>query len=273
LSYSLEEIRAHWERWAKTFGTDFRATTRTQTIKLLEVDALSRALAAIHAARGRSLSILEAGCGNGHNSIQLALDFPDCRFSAFDYVDEMVEAACALRTQAGLDERLTIFRDDVLELANVTGSFDVIISVRCLINLNTDALQMSALSSLAQRVAAGGNMLLIENNHTTYGKQNEARASVGLPERTPAEFNRFFDEAVILPHLDRLGFDVATEDFASLHDLMLYVLLPMLSDGKIEYDHPMMEAVTQLSLALNRTMPNPAGSFGQNRLYLCSRRD
>ncbi len=116
-------------------------------------------------------------------------------------------------------------------------------------------------------------MLLIENNTNTYGLQNKARRLVGLRERTPAEFNHFFDEAnVLLPHLDNLGFDVQTDDFASLHDLLLYVLLPMISEGKVEYEHPIMTAVTKLSVALNREMPNALGSFGQNRLYICKRR-
>jgi len=268
----MEEIRAHWERLGKQFGTDLRATTRTPTIKELEVDALSRAIATIRAARGRALSILEAGCGNGYNSIHLAMTFTDCQFTAFDYIDDMVAAACALRDQFCIEDRLTIFSDNVLKLNNVSGSFDIIITVRCLINLNTDTLQMSALSSLAQRVVPGGYMIMIENNLTTYDKQNRARASVGLAKRTPAKFNHFLDETVILPYLGQLGFDVETEDFASLHDIMLYVLLPMILDDKIEYDHPLMNAVTKLSINLNTYAPNSFGDFGQNRMYLCRRR-
>jgi SAM-dependent methyltransferase len=270
LPADLEQIRAHWTNWAQSFGTDLRATTRTSTAKELELDALERTVSDIRREHGRPISVLEAGCGNGHNCIRLASAFPDCRFVAFDYIPEMVAAARELAGEAGItEERLRIFEDDVLQLRNVVGNFDVVMTVRCLINLNTDELQTKAMTSLFGHVAAGGYLLMIENSRQTHGQQNRAREALGLPARLPAEFNRFLDEAIVLPHLRSLGLEVKTEDFGSLHDLVLYALIPAINGGTVDYAHPLVEAATRLSLSFNHEARNGFGSFGQNRLFLC----
>jgi SAM-dependent methyltransferase len=266
---SLDDIRKHWETWARSYGTDLRATTRTSTAKILEIDALQRAVAGIRGAAGRPLDLLEAGCGNGHNCIALARAFEDCTFTAFDYVPEMAAAARALAAEAGMSSRVTILEDDVTKLEHVVGTFDVVFTVRCLINLNSDELQRAAMARLATRVRPGGYLIMIENSRTTHGAQNRARELVGLDARAPATFNRFLDEATVRPHLASLGLAVESEDFGSLHDLALYVLAPMMNGGKVDYDHPLVAAATQLSLAMNRERPAAFGAFGQNRLFLC----
>ena len=271
MAASLEDIRAHWENWAKSFGTDLRATTRTGTAKALEIDALARCIGGIRGTAGRPLSLLEAGCGNGYNCIALARAFEDCTFSAFDYVPDMAAAARVLVNEAGVGDRVTVFEDDVTALAHVTGTFDVILTVRCLINLNTDELQQAAIARLAGRVHDGGHLLMIENSRTTHGAQNHARELVGLAPRAPAEFNRFLDEDKVRAQLADLGFAVETEDFGSLHDIALYVLGPMMNEGKVDYEHPLVMAATQLSLAMNQERRNAFGAFGQNRLFICKK--
>ena len=54
----------HWDAWAEAFGTDFRATTKCKTIKMLEVDALARRLSGLGVPAPR---VLEVGCGNALN--------------------------------------------------------------------------------------------------------------------------------------------------------------------------------------------------------------
>ena len=55
-------------------------------------------------------------------------------------------------------------------------------------------------------------------------------------------------------------------DFSSLHDLMLYVLLPCINGGAVEYNHPLINATTEL--LLNSKIDCNFGDFGQNRLFL-----
>jgi SAM-dependent methyltransferase len=271
----LDGIRQHWQNWARQYGTSLRATTKTSSAKAMELDALSRALAGIEKAvnktAGTGLKILEAGCGNGQNCLNLLDAHPDASFTGIDFIEEMVTAANALKAERSLgDERVKFQVGDVMALSLPRGSFDVVFTDRCLINLNTDALQHRAIASLAQLLKPGGHLLMIENSRQTYDAQNRARERVGLPSRSPAEFNHFFDETTLLPFLPSVGLEVLDiEDFISLHDLVLYVLVPMVNGGKVEYEHPLVEAATQLNIALSSLAPGGTGAFGQNRLYKC----
>ena len=38
------QVKKHWDNWAKEFGTSLRATTKSMTIKQLEIFALMRHL-------------------------------------------------------------------------------------------------------------------------------------------------------------------------------------------------------------------------------------
>lgn len=268
---NLEDIRSHWKDWAEKYGKELRATTKTSTVKTIEVDALARAIRSIEKERGSDLRILEMGCGNGQNCLSLSHLFPKMSFTGVDFIPEMVDAANSLKKEREVpDEKLTFMEGNVLDLGLPQSSFDVIFTDRCLINLNTDSLQQKAIKSLSDRLKDGGYLLMIENSQQTYDDQNKARELVGLAPRTPAEFNHFFDEKTLLPYIASIGLDLCdVEDFISIHDLVLYVLVPMLNGGVIDYEHPIVEAATKLNIALSSIRPDGLGKFGQNRLFKC----
>lgn len=267
----LESIRKHWQEWAKQYGENLRATTKTPTAKVMELDALSRSLRNIEKSVGEKLNIMEVGCGNGKNCFGLLEQHPQATFLGVDFVEEMVESANLTKRELGvLDNQLSFRVGDILDLSFDLGVFDIIMTDRCLINLNTDALQQKAITSLVNFLKPGGWLLMIENSQQTYNAQNQVRELVGLQKRSPAQFNHFFDEDIILPFLSTVGLElVEIEDFISLHDIVLYLLVPMINGGEIDYDSPLVEAVTKLNIAVSKLMPNGVGRLGQNRLYKC----
>lgn len=270
-SLNLEEIRSHWKDWAEKYGKELRATTKTSTLKEIEVDALTRALRSIEVEKGNKLSILEMGCGNGQNCLRLSRLFPGASFTGIDFIREMVDAANSLKKESETPDARVLFREgNVLDLDLPHSSFDVIFTDRCLINLNTDSLQQQAIKSLSDRLKDGGYLLMIENSKQTYDDQNKARELVELPPRTPAEFNHFFNEDTLLPYFASIGLELYdVEDFISIHDLVLYVLVPMLNGGVVDYEHPIVQAATKLNIALSSIRPDGLGKFGQNRLFKC----
>lgn len=269
---STKEVKDHWKSWADEYGIDLRATTKTWTIKALEIDALARAIKSVTGA-GKAFTALEAGCGNGANCIDLAERFPEARFEGFDYVAEMVDAASKNRDEKGgiLKKNLRFFQGDVSALSDVSEaaeSYDIVFTDRCLINLTDSALQKQGIAQLAAKVRPGGSLIMIENVKQTYDRQNQCRVDLGLSPRTPASFNLFFDETEILPHVESCGFSlVGIDDFGSLHDLVLYALVPAQNGGEVDYGHPLVEAATVLSLKTAASQPSSFGQFGQNRLY------
>jgi len=265
-----DQIRQHWTNWANTYGGDLRATTKAWTPKVLELDALSRRIRSVG---GNRPSILEVGCGNGINCIELAKLYPESRFDGVDFIPEMVDAAAENSQKSGIEDRVRFFVGDVLALEKVSrleSTYDIVFTDRCLINLNTVALQEQAITALSSKVRSGGYLFMIENSFATYQEQNHCRELLGLKPRTPAAFNLFFDESRIRPHIAAIGLNlVDVEDFISLHDLVLYALVPAINGGEVDYEHPLVHAATVLSKEMSGTKPGAFGTFGQNRLYVC----
>jgi hypothetical protein len=100
------------------------------------------------------------------------------------------------------------------------------------------------------------------------------REVVGLPTRTPDPYNKFINEKEFQEFVvEKLKFEfIYSENFGSLHDLILYVLLPHINDGKVIYDHPMMKSVTSLLEGIPESLRNNFGNFGQNNLYVFKRK-
>lgn len=267
------EIFEHWRNWATTYGTELNATTKTPTLKMIEIDALARRIAAVGFG-DTPARVLEVGCGNGANCIGLAQVFPKLKIDGIDYVPEMVDAATKKAAAAGLGDRLTFRVGNALEVEadkNLAPAYDVVFTDRCLINLEALDLQLKAMTGLAAKVRPGGHLLMIENSTETYNRQNHYRELIGLPARAPASYNLFFDETKILPHLEKLGLSVTTEDLISLHDLVLYVLVPAINGGTVDYSHPLVEAATRLNIAVSAETPSAFGACGQNRLFICKK--
>lgn len=269
------EIKNHWENWAREYGTSLRATTKASTAKSIELDALARAFNRILAANPGAKSVLEVGSGNGENLLYLASRFPHMRFTGMDFVAEMIASAKIRRNDLGISaEHLHFLQGDVLDLpSELATTYDIVFTDRCLINLNTDDNQKEALSALCALLLRGGYLVMIENSNETYANQNRARELLDLAPRRPADFNHFFNEPEILRHLrDGCGMRVLdVEDFISLHDLVLYVLLPAINGGAVDYEHPLVQAATRLTVSVASEKPNGFGDFGQNRLYLCQK--
>jgi len=259
-----EDIRHHWENWAKTYGTGLRATTYAPTLKELEIDALYKQIRYL-----KLKNVLEVGCGNGLNTIALAKLFPHAQFHGVDYVPEMIVAA--MENGKGVENVRFLALDLMqLNLPNyLDPEYDLVFTVRCLISLNTVEQQKRGISALAAKVKSGGYLMMIENSQQTYATQNILRGFLGLPERKCPEYNLFIDEGEILGHILDIGLRcINIVDLLSLHDLMLYVLLPALNDDpmKWEYDHPLVKVATELS-----KMGVNFGSFGQGRLFVCGK--
>ena len=267
----MEPVFSHWQESAIAYGTDLRATTKTWTAKILEIEMLAWHLVRATSGSDRPVRVLEVGCGNGVNCIQLARRVENVLFDGVDYVPEMITSAQEGADRDGLRDRLRFFVGDVRDLGPVEGlhdQYDFVFTDRCLINLADTSEQKMAISMLATKVRTGGHLVMIENSVLTFAGQNRQRELVGLPARSPAQFNRFLDDAEILPHWRGIGFVADVHDFIGLHDLVLYVLVPATNGGTVDYEHPLVAKATELNrAAISLGTAHQFGPYGQNRVY------
>jgi len=260
-----QKIKEHWANWASEYGVSIRATTLAETAKTLEIDVLARRL---HTIPNKYAHVLDVGCGNGINCVELSKLFPQMRFDGIDYVADMIVAANEAARMANVKDRIRFFHTDLFDWRKGSDKYDVVVTDRCLINLNTVALQRKAIKILASKLVEDGHLLMIENSLTMRERQNDLREMLGLSRRRPAPFNLFFKEDELRSHIKAAGLELLEiEDFSSLHDLMLYVLIPALTrSSEIDYEHPLVKIATELSL---KAADMSFGSFGQNRLFIC----
>jgi len=134
--------------------------------------------------------------------------------------------------------------------------------------LNTHDLQKIAIKNLSKLVSDKGIMILAENPQKKFDYQNDLRSLMGLPKRSQPDFNLLIDENNYIQTAKENDLElIYKDDFSSLHDLLLYVLIPSINGGEIDYDHPLLKSATNLSLKVFQKERNAFSTFGQNRLY------
>lgn len=266
---NLENIREHWRSWATKFGTDLRATTKSNTVKQIEIYTLVKTIELIKSSLPIKSKVLEIGCGNGYNLLSLYPYYPNYCYEGIDFIEEMISFAEKNKMERGIPSSAMKFEvGNVLDLEGISNNYDLIFTVRCLINLNTSEMQLNAIKNIATKLKSGAYLLMLENSQSSYDKQNYLRELVGLEKRVPAEFNRFFDDEMI-NKISSFGLrEEKNEGFTGLHDLALYLIVPLINGGKVDYSHPLVEAATKIALALSTSDEDKLGDYGQNRLYL-----
>lgn len=262
MNYS--QVKKHWDKWAQEYGTSLRATTKSMVIKQLEIFAIMKYLTP-------GKNILDVGCGNGYNAIAFIENVPYIKVVGVDYSKEMIDNAVlnAKKLIQDQQERLKFEVADALELS-YHEEFDIVTTDRCIINLTTPDMQKVAIKNCFNSLKKGGIFLMLENSQQNYVRQNYARIAVGLARRVPPSFNLFLDEETILPYCKGLGLElIQIDDFGSLHDLMLYVILTAAEPNKDHYDEQVIIKAAELTMNLAAKGDGyPFGSFGQNRLYV-----
>jgi len=254
----------HWESLAKQFGTQVFATTKCKTIKQLEIYALSK-----HLKDG--VSVLEVGAGNGFNIIALAQQFPNSQFVGMDYSKEMVRQA--YENAKGLSNVIFVV-GDVTSLNYVDEYFDIVISDRCIINVQNKKGQKQAISECWRVLKHGGQFLLLENSKQAKSLQNDLRESFGLTRRPDAEYNLFLDEDWLIPFLKAM-FDIeAIDNFGGLHDLTLYCLAIIATAQEPCYDCELVQKSTLATMKYHEKFGSyPKIPYGQNKLWVLKKHD
>jgi SAM-dependent methyltransferase len=255
-------ILARYESEAREHGHDPSSTMRDETTRDLELGAILTCVQYATRSRGRDLSLLEVGCGNGYMLQAIRDRFNEIRLSGIDFTPQMVELAEA-REIANCDVR----KDDIRNLGFPAAAFDVVLSERCLINVLDPSEQEAALAELRRVLADGGYLILIEAFTDGLENLNRARTELGLPENTPPAFNRWLDDTRFRRWLEK-NFAIETDselppgNFLSTHYFISRVLYPAITKREVLYNTEFVKFF--------RFLP-AQGDYAPIRLYLLRR--
>lgn len=202
--------------------------------------------------------VLDAGCGDGAMLFQLA-EARSCTGLGIDFSEGFVRSCQDRNRYANVEFKRLALQE--LEKLGV-GEFDVVLTKRALINLDSWAEQERAIRRLFDLVSPGGRLLLLECTIEGLDRLNELRSRLGLELMTEPWHNRFMRESDLALLAGELsGNDWSLEEFASTYYLasrVFYARLAQDSGEQLRYD----SELNTISLGLPSI-----GNLGAPRLY------
>ncbi len=163
--------------------------------------------------------LLDIGCGNGFSTDIYA---QKCETAVgLDYSTAMVASA----NKAFNTPKLYFIEGNVLHLDKQIGTFSLINSTRCLINLSSWEEQMTALQKLHALLEPGGRLILSEGTLQGREQLNGLRKSLGLEEMPKVWHNLDFDEEKLFPFLSE-RFEIKQDIRLGLYDVLVRAYYP-----------------------------------------------
>jgi SAM-dependent methyltransferase len=232
-------ILEHYEKEARAHGLEGSSTMADEITRALEVDTALACLAHV-VAPTQPARLLEIGCGNGLMLQTVAGLHPQLQLTGVDYSPHMVELAQG-RGIPGCDVR----QGDVRALDFPDGTFDVVLSERCVINLLDEDDQMRSFEEIHRVLAPGGHLVFIEAFTDGFANLNLARDQLGLAPTAVPHHNRWLDKATFQAFVDGRFADVSADDpgaglpprnFLSSHYFVSRVFYPSVTRREVMYN-------------------------------------
>jgi SAM-dependent methyltransferase len=190
--------------------------------------------------------MVDVGCGSGYATRILA---PLVRETlGVDFSESMIgRARAAAAGAAGLRFEVA----NALDLDPAAfGTFEVALSIRCLINLESWELQQRAIENIARVLTPGARLILVEGLADGRRALNAMRMRMGLSEMPTVWHNVDFEESTLMPFLDR-GFTLEARRHFGVYDFVSRVVHPMaVAPESPVYDSAINRTAAQLAVHL-----------------------
>jgi SAM-dependent methyltransferase len=233
-------VKNFWETRAQDQSlTDAEATHQDVWQRWLEIETIKPFLRPTD-------RMVDVGCGSGYATRLLA---PLVRETlGVDFSESMIARA---RTAAAGQSNLRFEVGNALELdPRALGTFDVALSVRCLINLESWELQQRAIDNVAALLKPGGRFIFVEGLADGRRNLNTMRVRMGLSEMPTVWHNVDFEDAKLMPFLDRF-FTVEARRHFGVYDFVSRIVHPMaVAPESPVYDSAINRTAAQLAVQL-----------------------
>ena len=195
MQMNFEAIQSYWENRA---AQDSSAQSTTQDVYLREIE--NRVLRGV-CDHVKPRQVLDVGCGDGLTTVRLSEQLPQIEFTGCDYSESMLKNASRNIELASVKNVQVCTADVTKTLPK--GSFDLVYTTRCLINLPSWELQEAALNRISDSIRPNGFYAMIENFIEGQNNFNELRVSFGLEPISVREHNTFFETAKLRKKMER----------------------------------------------------------------------
>lgn len=239
-----KDIKSYWEMKALDSKT---TTTNDIYLRELELSTLVNTFKEINETIPIK-EVLDLGCGDGKTIIKLAQEFPNMKFTGFDYSKNMIQKAKEL-AQSNNKSNTKFICDNILNLYKYNKTYDIIITDRCLINLKSFELQRKMIHLISTRVNREGYYIAIENFIETHNNLNKLRKIYNLDKIPIRWHNLYFKESEFFEMCKNIFKRIQFIDFASSYYFTTRVIYSYLCSLNLEepnYEHE----INKLSILL-----------------------
>ena len=257
------KISQHYTSQAKLYNTSPKSTMKDQFIRSLEVSKLRETLTKLS---GKNTRILEVGCGNGYTVSKLSKKL-ESNFVCIDANKEMIQLAKKRRLK-----KIVFRKQSILESTFRSGTFDIVFTQRCLINLTSWKSQKIALNQIHRLLKKDGFLVLLEAFDDGLKDLNQARRMIGLEKISPPWHNLHLNKSKLRDFIqkkfvngDSKSKQLTYDNFLSSYYFGSRVLYPGLLEKKsqIKYNNKFVEFFS--------LMP-PLGNYSPLQLLILKKR-
>ena len=250
---NINSIQEYWESVGKSACPD-------DIIRDMSIDQIVQQLP-------KGSSVLDLGCGNGYCTFKFAETNIKSIIGA-DYSQTSVDQAINISSlhQDSIKEKIDFKQGDALDLNFPDSIFDVVITIRCLINVGDNENQLKALKEIYRVLKPGGVYLMCENTISGLQNINQARDLAGLNEIKTRWHNNYIDENIFFPRSNKLFNIIEENHFASTYYLVSRVVNAWIhskNNSEPKYEDEINKMASKL----------PAeGEFSPMRLYVLKKK-
>lgn len=248
-----KEILNFWNQQALTHKEASVATNPDSIANELEINEMLKYLQ-------DNQNVLNIGCGNGHK------DFEYCKhkkinLKSIDFSNEMINIANEANNDAkGLKGNVFFQVGDILNL-NEDKQYDVVMTNRCIINLENIEEHKKAIDNIYNVLKPGGLFLMMECTKQGLNKINEVRKAFDLDSITERWHNFYIDEDEIIPYVKSKFASLEVNNFNSTYFLISRTINALVQTGNEQVNY--LSDINRFSAKLP-----PLGEYAPLKLFI-----
>lgn len=186
-------IYGHYSKQAMKLNHSWSSTIQDRVIRETEIETLLTVIKHLTSkvTDNRNLKLLEVGCGNGYVAARILCEFPNLSIEAYDVNADLISTAKSRNLSNCKFEIGDVTSPNFTD--TLTDNYDLVFTVRCLINIESHNDRMNAINAIGSMVAETGYLVLLEGFSNGQKKYNEVRKLLSFDEIPPAWHNWYLD--------------------------------------------------------------------------------
>lgn len=248
-------IKLYWENQAKKYKDSYWASWGDIHMINLEKELIGN-----YVKSGQT--ILDVGCGNGFSTFELLKKDPKSVIGV-DLTENMINEAKKKKEELKAD-KISFEIGDIRMLKFKDDSFDIVYTIRVLINLPNWEEQKQGIKECIRVAKKGGKIIFSEAFWEPLTLLNSFRLLKGLAPLVEHDFNRYIKKESLNTFLKSLNLEFEIIDFSSIYYLGSRFLRELVTDYRSYpgYSNPINKIFYEIEKKYS------GGDFGIQQAYI-----